>query len=1332
MKTKHSYHTHYIHYIGVSILISFLILTINTTKGQAYKNNWYFGANIGLNFNSGNPVFVAGSQIPIASFNHSTTMSDDNGNLLFYSDAQTIWNANNTIVTGLVGGFLKGSKNTSQGVSFKNPANPTQYYYFYLTNTFDEGKAEFENSFYYSIIETNNTPTLTLNVEDVEVFCTSCTSQPFSEGLTAIPHCNGIDYWVIVHGDKELVVYLVNATGVHESAVFNFNLPRERGNLKASPDGTKLAIGIAHLTGGVRLYDFNSTTGQISNEIIISNGTWIEGISFSPNSQVLYTSKSIIPTQTIEYFDLTTPFPYSSNSINNTSSFNMQLANDGRIYINRGGGVPGISNFMGVINNPDNFANPNYIAAGLNIDPGAQVQAISQFIDAIQPPIPTDFIVNIGSCGLVDVAPNPCWTGYNFSWNFGDGIGTSNLTNTNYQYTSAGTFNITLTVSLGSVSQNFTQQVTVNTCCTSPLGSSTVPVTGANSSSYPFGLLGTTIAINGNFTINTNFTITNKTLLMAPNIKIIVLPGAKLTINKSKLYSCGTDMWDGIEIRPGGELIISNKTFIEDAKIAVLSDNFGGIAKFDISNTLFNRNHTGIKVQKYQTGTPHPGLITGCTFDSRPSVTSTTNTRLLDAPFQNQTAETGVELSSINSFLVGNTSTPATKNYFKYLLKGIYGLNAVYTVYNNEFSDNAPKGWAIYNLKSSKTFVGGSGTNQPNTFKNLYNGISHRSSSDLLVENNTFTNINLPNILLGSNAVSVYTFECNSATITLQRNQLSNVTNGFVHFKNADARYTVKDNSFNIFTGKAVAGIENNRGNIDVVNNTMNNNQNFIYSGNTGVYVAGTGNTFATSTVVHITNNTIGKINKGIHVIGTGRPIIEKNTITFNANVFPSLSEFYFGIRTQNCAREEIHLNTVDKVGATPVESYTNALYGISVESSTLIPFISENTVKKMGSGFRFRNFVGDASFSCNTMNKSWYGLTIDNAKIGNQGEAPSGIWPNGLTGDNFWTNPNDIGSSVAVKGLGTIYSPAFYTKSVGYPFTPPDVLPLSTISTFYSTPSVPLNPLAPELCQTICYDPSTCKIPRLAKIARNENPFDQVLGNERFMMQEAVLRGVISDSLVMDTTMQDGRDLQTYIDTLALTNVGKLVEVNTLLSRGDTLLAEALNLSINPKECADAYHKIVNEIYFRTWAKDVFEFTPTDSTILYDIAVQDPLICGTAIYNARVMMNIDVNDYSVDDNGKRFMNKKDAVEKEQQLPKGKLYPNPSQHTVNYEINLAAEQAGLLVFYDTMGKEVMASQLTTDNNKLTLDVSKFKNGLYLYKVFVNGKPQEMGKFIIQH
>ncbi|MBX2960144.1 MAG: T9SS type A sorting domain-containing protein [Flavobacteriales bacterium] len=1325
MRTKHSYYSIFYRTIG---LVFLFFIFYNTSKAQAYKNNWYFGNNIGLNFSSGVPQpVVAGSMIQ--GFNHSVTMSDDNGNLLFYSDAQTIWNANNNVVTGLVGGFLSGSNNTAQGVSFKNPANSSQYYYFYLTNTFFEGKVERNNSLYFSIIETVNTPNLTLIQEDVEVLCNNCTGQPFSEGITAIPHCNGIDYWVIVHGDKELVVYLVNSIGVNEFGVFDFNLPGERGNLKASPDGTRLALGIDHPTGGVRVYNFNSTTGQINNEIIITTNSQISGISFSPNSQILYASNRAV--QVVESYNLSSPVPFDQMIINGANAYNMQLANDGRIYVNRGGAIFS-QNFMGIIGAPDNFLTPNYIDQGFDLSPGASTHAITHFIDAIPPPIPTDFMAIVQECGKVIVDISPCFSGYNVNWNFGDGVGTSTNASTSYVYSNAGTFTISLTVSLGSVSQTFTQEVTVNTCCTAP---TTIPTTGANSSAYgsSFGLFPGSIAINGNFTVNNNFLITNKTLLMAPNTKIIVLPGAKLTINKSSLYSCGTDMWDGIEIRPGGELIVS-KTLVEDAKVAVLSENLGTVSKFNITNTTFNRNHTAIKVQQHQTGTQHPGIITGCTFDSRPSVTSTTNTRLLDAPFQNQTAETGIELSSVNSFVVGSASSPTAKNIFKYLKKGIHGLNSDYKVYNNEFSDNAPKGWAIYNYKGVKTVVGGSAANQPNLFKNLYNGISHRSSSDLLVEFNSFENINLPNIFLGNNATTVYTHECNKANITLYRNDVKSVTNGFVHFKNADARYTVKENTFNIFNGKAIAGIENSKGIIDVLNNTVTGIQSPIYSGNTAIYVVGTGITFSSTTVLKIYYNTISKANKGIHVINIGRPEIKQNTITFAANIFPSLSEFYFGIRSQNCAREEIHNNTIDKTGANPSAAIINALYGISLETSSN-PAVSKNTVKKMGNGFRFRGFYDEADFRCNTMTNNWFGLTIDNAKIGDQGEAPSAAHPNGLAGDNTWTDPSIIGSPTAVKGYGTSYAPAFYTRSVGYGFTPESFhqTPLNVIITGSNSGLGFLNN-APQLCQTICYDPATCKIPKLAKIARNENPFDQVLGNQRFLMHEKVLKAVWSDSMIIDVNTPDGQDLQLFLDTIAFSNVGLTLEVNRLLAAEDTLAAEQLNLSINPKECADAFHKTVNEIYFRTWAKNMFEFTPTDSSTLTNIALQDPLVCGTAIYSARVMMNIDVNDYSVDNtNNNRLINvsKTEAVTI---LPtiKGKWYPNPAKDEVYYEIQLSDEQSGQLVVVDLMGKEHASASLINGNNKITFDVKMLPNGIYFYRVMVNNKIQEVNKFIIQH
>jgi len=63
---------------------------INSETKRA--NWWYFGQGAGINFSSGFPVAVNNGQTN--SYEGSASISDKNGNLLFYSDGNTIWNKN--------------------------------------------------------------------------------------------------------------------------------------------------------------------------------------------------------------------------------------------------------------------------------------------------------------------------------------------------------------------------------------------------------------------------------------------------------------------------------------------------------------------------------------------------------------------------------------------------------------------------------------------------------------------------------------------------------------------------------------------------------------------------------------------------------------------------------------------------------------------------------------------------------------------------------------------------------------------------------------------------------------------------------------------------------------------------------------------------------------------------------------------------------------------------------------------------------------------------------------------------------------------------------------
>src|ERR1700748_1229130 len=86
-------------------IICFILFYLiqSATHAQRQNNNWCFGQNLRLNFNADSPVLMADSMQVIES---SSSVSDDNGNLLFYTSGAFVWDRNNHLMpngTGLSG-----------------------------------------------------------------------------------------------------------------------------------------------------------------------------------------------------------------------------------------------------------------------------------------------------------------------------------------------------------------------------------------------------------------------------------------------------------------------------------------------------------------------------------------------------------------------------------------------------------------------------------------------------------------------------------------------------------------------------------------------------------------------------------------------------------------------------------------------------------------------------------------------------------------------------------------------------------------------------------------------------------------------------------------------------------------------------------------------------------------------------------------------------------------------------------------------------------------------------------------------------------------------------
>jgi hypothetical protein len=71
--------------------LSFILLFLTLyTFSQKEANFWYFGRNAGIDFTNGAPTALTNGQLNTSE--GCSTISDADGNLLFYSDGTTLYN----------------------------------------------------------------------------------------------------------------------------------------------------------------------------------------------------------------------------------------------------------------------------------------------------------------------------------------------------------------------------------------------------------------------------------------------------------------------------------------------------------------------------------------------------------------------------------------------------------------------------------------------------------------------------------------------------------------------------------------------------------------------------------------------------------------------------------------------------------------------------------------------------------------------------------------------------------------------------------------------------------------------------------------------------------------------------------------------------------------------------------------------------------------------------------------------------------------------------------------------------------------------------------------
>jgi len=138
----------------------------------------------------------------------------------------------------------------------------------------------------------------------------------------------------------------------------------------------------------------------------------------------------------------------------------------------------------------------------------------------------------------------------------------------------------------------------------------------------------------------------------------------------------------------------------------------------------------------------------------------------------------------------------------------------------------------------------------------------------------------------------------------------------------------------------------------------------------------------------------------------------------------------------------------------------------------------------------------------------------------------------------------------------------------------------------------------------------------------------------------------------------------------------------------------------------------------------DSIPFEPIDSLILTEISFLTPYLGGESVYAARIMMGIEVDDYS--EMEYRIDGSSIVDELSDHILDVKQYPNPADQKLIITSTLRGNYK--LVINDISGKEILRSEF---NDKIEFNTSKWNQGIYTYSIIGMGKNKN-GKFIVIH
>ncbi|MEO8085377.1 MAG: T9SS type A sorting domain-containing protein [Bacteroidota bacterium] len=777
---------------------------------------------------------------------------------------------------------------------------------------------------------------------------------------------------------------------------------------------------------------------------------------------------------------------------------------------------------------------------------------------------------------------------------------------------------------------------------------------------FPSGSIG----LHGNFIVDTTFSIRHNEVKIDSGVTITINPGKTLTISDTSWLHACSSMWNGIILSNGtSSIVVDSASIVEDADTAI-KGNLGGSVRLMNGDTI-RRNLVGVSMKVNARNL----LVKKVVFDCPTQLNDITISKYSDTHILLSDADTVNigDSTSLNKFINATKGIDATRTWLKLYHALIYiDTTIIHTPDSATFavkfiSDSVSN----YSLNMKDTLAC--------TIQNYGYGVYSKFRTLNQIYYNEFDNcqygVYLENIRDQRSDIWANTFiSCNKNAVYLYD---ISIRLGWIHvnFNNINIGYSL--------------------------------NADETYSA-----IRAENPTPSYTTQVTIVYNKINNSRFGAHVTNFHIADISSNTITFPQDLPHAHSgDEYFGILAEGSGGLTIDGNTI-KADSIPVAGSDSVIRGISLNVTTANT-LRQNHLIRMGAGARIYGDCNQSQLLCNIFDTCYHSVFYNN-----HGKLPAQGTPT-LGNDNiFRTNlgPLKIDGDTTLHTLSTWYFRGKDNDAANVYRTEPSnhliVFPVDSVdSKKYKCEGAESGGGGGT---------GTGSAQSLASTASGEDDSPGEYANEiRYIDNGAVYRVLVDDSSLMYLDEPTDEVLQTFFSENSETNIGLFDNVRILGEEGDAATASDINDAITDTNLIEYNQRIVNQIYFDASLSDTLSLDSSQRTSLEEIAYQNPVEGGQAVYQARAMLRVYISD-----NGNSSAYRKANYTANRILnshQKFSVYPVPATSFFIIKNNERQEMNLTINVFDATGK----SMKTTNSrilDDLIISSNSLKSGVYSIRI----------------